>query len=300
MTARFTKWMVTCFDLENWAVPDEHENFRFCVYQPEKCPDTGALHIQGYLVLNRQTNLSTVKTMFPCEVHLDAARGTHEQCIAYCTKTESRYAEPIFFGKNPCEKNKAGHREDLKSAALKILGHKSWADVVKDEELFPVMARHGKWCEQIWNSRSQTPGIPDITLRMWQKEVLEILEGPPKKREIIWIWSSESGTGKTTFFDYCSSKFKVLPGADFTNTLYVYDGHDIIWFDRTRAESIDDKSIDTFYRDLERWSNHSLHTSTKYVPTSKLVKCHIVVTANSTNDEFRLPDRVRLFHAELV
>lgn len=299
---RYTKWMVTSFDLENFKVPDTDPNFRYMVYQVEKTPTTEQLHIQGYLVLNRQTDFNTVKRLFaPCEVHLDAARGTHEHCISYCTKEETRYADPIEFGTKPVvNRAKQGARNDLKEAALKIVSHRSWHDVISDPELFHICARHPKWVEQLWSSRPQKAELPAIELRKWQKKVLKILKKEPRKRQIIWIWSNESGTGKTTFFDYCSARFRVLPAADFTNTLYIYDGHQILWFDRTRSQSNDDKNIDQFYSDLERWSNHSTHTSTKYVPCSKLVRAHVVVTANCEPDQFRLPGRFDVFRATVL
>lgn len=289
---RFCNWMVTCFDMEHFAVPDTDPNFKYMVYQVEECPETRAWHVQGYLELHRQTNLSTVLDMFPCPVHLEQRRGKRPAAIAYCTKPETRICQPTHWGDS--SEPKPGQRLDLVRAAALIRAATSWNDVVNNDELFQVAARHMTWAKEIFNARPQVIPPPGITLRKWQLDALEVLDGEPVKRMILWIWSEASGTGKTTFFDYCSHKYSVLPGTDWTNTLYVYDGQRIIWFDRTRQESLSFKSGDQFYLDMERWSNHTFHTSTKYQPTRKLVRAHIVVTANTRPDLGRLPERFRI------
>lgn len=288
--ARASRWMVTCFDLENFAVPDTSDDFQYMVYQVEACPNTNAWHIQGFLMLKRPLRFHQVLALFPTAVvHIDLCRGTTKHCRAYCMKQNTRVVEPVEFGTLP--NSEQGNRTDLVAAATLIVAHNSWQEVVTDPVLFPIVARYSKWVESIWANRTSDYPLPDIVLRKWQQKVITLIEAGPVKRQIIWIWSTLSGTGKTTFFDYCSGKYRVLPGADWANTLYVYDGHRIIWFDRTRQESTSDKSVDQFYTDLERWSNCTYHTSTKYVPTRKLVNCLLVVTANGRPDNARLPNR---------
>lgn len=66
-----------------------------------------------------------------------------------------------------------------------------------------------------------------------------------------------------------------------------------------RGESNNDKSVEQFYIDMERWSNHAVQTSTKYRPTRKFVRTHCVVTANTAPDESRLPGRFIIIEAKL-
>jgi len=290
MAARCSSYCVTCFDFNDFAVPDMHPNFKYMVYQVETCPETSRWHIQGYLELKRAASLLTVRTMFlPSEVHLEPRRGTRAQARDYCMKEESRAVEPIEFGE--WIPDKQGQRTDLIAAFTKIREHQNWRDVVNDPDLFPILARHGKWAEQIWAARPRLILEPEIRLYSWQETVLELLRKCYVKRRIIWIWSEESGTGKSTFYDYCCSKFNVLRGARWIDTIYLYDGHDIVWFDRTRAESESERLTDDFYSDLERWSSGGNQVSTKYVPITKLVGCHVVVTANCAPNQLRLPER---------
>ena len=301
---RYKNWMVTAFDLENFAVPDTDPNFKYMVYQVETAPETGRDHIQGYLELHRQTDFGVVKRMFSVPVHLESRRGTRAQAIAYCKKLDTRYRcpvtgvqpEPLEFGSL---ENNQGAREDLKEAHTKILGHATWQGVIRDPDLIHIVARHLNWAREVFNSKDLlVPQVP-ITLRKWQLGVVALLEQQPVNRRIIWIWSALSGTGKTTFFNYCSAKYSVLPGADWTNTIYLYNGHSIVWFDRTRAESVSERSVSQFYVDIERWSNHSIQTSTKYQPVRKFVQCHCVVTANVRPDDTNLPGRFYVVEAKL-
>lgn len=293
---RYKNWMVTCFDLEKFAVPDEHPLFQYMIFQVEKCPKTEQWHIQGYLELNKQTVFNTVVKMFPCVVHVEARRGSQLQAIQYCSKEETRVVEPVEFGTPSVQA--AGERTDLNLAREKILAHTSWTAVLMDPELSSVISRYLTWARELFNSRPLNVPAPEILLRKWQKKAKKIFDGEPTKRQIIWIWSYQSGTGKTTFFDYCSANYTVLPGVDLTNTLYLYNGERIIWFDRTRAESNDEKSNDKFYSTLESLSNHTIHSSTKYQGLRKYVRAHVVVTSNGIPDCSRLPDRFLVIEAK--
>lgn len=287
--------MVTCFDLAQFTVPSEDDRFQYLIYQVENCPTTGRDHIQAYLELKVQTRFNQVKQMFaPAVVHLEGRKAkTAEPAIAYCSKEETRVDGPWEFGERPDTEKKTAPKIDWVSVRTKVQSHASWAAVLAsdDEEVVRATAAKMNYVKELFMNKPVVATMPPITLRKWQKKVEELLTGPVVKRRIIWIWSEKSGTGKTTFFDYCSAKYDVLPGADWANTLFVYDGQSILWYDRTRAQSTDNRGVDQFYSDLERFSNDTIHTSTKYAGVRKRVSCHVVVTANSEPDEFRLPQR---------
>lgn len=296
-------WMVTCFDLVHFKVPSEDPRFSYMIYQVEQCPDTGRHHIQAYLELKKQTPFQQVKAMFsPAQVHLEGRKAkTPGPAIKYCSKEETRVTGPFEFGQRPDENAAANAPKiDWVEVREKVWRYNSWAGVLASDDPDVVRATAAKlnYVQALYNSRPQAPPEPAIVLRKWQKKVLEMLAEPVQKRRIIWIWSEASGTGKTTFFDYCSTKFSILPGADWTNTMFVYDGQSVLWYDRTRAQSGDHRNVDLFYSDLERASNATLHTSTKYVGCRKYISCHVVVTANSTPDDFRLPGRFVVVEAK--
>lgn len=285
---RYVNWCVTSFDLENWHVPDQDPHFEYMVYQTEVCPDTQAWHQQAFLRLKRQTDFNTVIAMFsPCIVHLENAQrpaAARKYCMKVGTRLEG--TEPMEFGiwTEPTH----GAREDLNVARDLINQHTSWSAVVRDTSLTNVMARHMNWCQEVYNARVIPAQLPNIELRNWQKRVIDMLSEDPVKRRIIWIWSSVSGVGKTTFFDYCRFNFKSLRATNLLNTLYLYEDHRVIWFDRARAE----KSDSDFLIMLEHLSDLTVHVSTKYKPVEKFVNAHIVVTSNMPPPMTNLPVRI--------
>jgi len=263
------------------------------VYQAEKCPETERVHLQGYIEFNKAVHFHTCKDLFGDPgIHLEPRKGTREEARRYYMKPETRYADPIEFGAwtGPNERQ----RVDLIEGKAKIQAHKSWNAVMNDPDLVTILARHGRWAREVYDARTFEVEAPEIDLREWQEEVIALLDEEPEKRRVIWIWSDESGTGKTTFFDYCSAKYNVLPGTDFVNTLYAYDGQDIIWFDLTRSQSTEFSP----YHAIEKFSNKTFHLSTKYTATRKYVSCHVVVTANCPPDLLKLPNRCVVYEAK--
>lgn len=294
--SRLRNWCFTSYDLENLVVPDETPDFRYCVYQVEACPETGRWHIQGYIEFNKALPLVKVKELLgDPSVHLEARRGTRAQARQYCMKPESRVVEPIEFG--VWDTNERA-RTDLNDARIKIQAHKSWQAVLNDPELCNVISRYLRWAREVFDNREIVmTDVEEIALRPWQNQVMDMLTEDVPPRRVIWIWSTASGTGKSTFFDYVcrQENIRVLPGADYDNTLYAYDGHDIIWFDLTRAQSHEHVP----YHALEKFSNRTFHLSKKYTCVKKFVKAHIVVTANIPPDELKLPNRCVVIEASL-
>lgn len=294
--------MVTSFSIKDFSVPTHHPDFQYFVYQVEKCPTTGKEHIQGYLELKKQVAFNSVKMMFsPAIVHLEQRRAkTNTKAIEYCTKAESRLRGPWHFGEATDASGAKQERINWIEIRAKLWNFRTWTDVLRsdDPDIMKAVGHKSAFCLELFQARPVMAPEPEITLRKWQKKVLEMLDGPVVKRRIIWIWSEASGTGKTTFFDYCSSKYAVIPGADWGNTLFIYDGQSITWFDRTRAQQWDDRGVNEFYSMLERLSNSSIHTSTKYRAVPKYISCHVVVTANCLPDETRIPNRCVVIRAK--
>lgn len=70
----------------------EHE---FVVGQLERCPSTGKLHIQAYVECKSARDLKWYGSR---GYHVEPCKGTQAQCIAYCTKEETRVLDPLTYG----------------------------------------------------------------------------------------------------------------------------------------------------------------------------------------------------------
>ena len=63
---------------------------KFIIFQEERAPSTGTIHFQGYLELQNACKIGWLKNNFNARAHYDARRGTQEEAITYCSKTETR------------------------------------------------------------------------------------------------------------------------------------------------------------------------------------------------------------------
>jgi len=191
-----------------------------------------------------------------------------------------------------------GARNDLVRARTTILGKRKWSEVLMDDSIIEEVCKYGKWVHEIFAIRpEEEPPIEFDGIRIWQHEVLKVLDRKPKKREIIWIWSAEHETGKSTFKDYLlGKKYEVLSGCSrMQDTLEAFDGHSIIWFDCAKTEILQEqkeKQDSTLYYQLEKLSNMTRHTSPKYQSKMKLVWAHVVVSSNEPPPIDRLPKRI--------
>lgn len=75
----------------------------FVVWQKEKGA-SGTIHLQGYFVVTQKTKSKAGYTMSWCikniyaKMSVQPRMGTHEQAVAYCTKTETRVSGPWTMG----------------------------------------------------------------------------------------------------------------------------------------------------------------------------------------------------------
>lgn len=79
-----------CFTLNN-PVQADHEDLAaldcvYLVYGDELAPTSGTPHLQGYVVFSKNKRFSAVKNLLSPRYHLELAKGSTEQNVAYCTK----------------------------------------------------------------------------------------------------------------------------------------------------------------------------------------------------------------------
>lgn len=131
-------WCFTSYH-DTVSVSFSEEEVSYAVWQLEKCPTTQRAHWQGYVQCRRKLRLNGVKRLFPDHptVHLDGAKGSAEQNIAYCSKEESRLAGPFFFGDSPVS---SGQRSDLDAVKAALAAGKSDQEIRDDH--FAVWIRY--------------------------------------------------------------------------------------------------------------------------------------------------------------
>lgn len=109
------------------------------VWQPERGAN-GTIHLQGYLAFKSRIRLATLKKTLPT-AHLEIARGTPIQNIAYCTKPETSMGPKVEFGDSE-EIPKAGQRSDLDELQTALDAGLTPAQYAK--EYFSLFVRYPK------------------------------------------------------------------------------------------------------------------------------------------------------------
>lgn len=294
-------WCITLFTVGT-VIDDafkallEHEQFRYLVYQIEKCPTTGTLHVQAYAEFKSALWFTTICNLLkPSKFHVEPREGTRDEARGYCMsktwkgKDKGQQSGPVEHGTwiDEKESGRNSTRSDLASAREIITRKRKVDELYQTPELDIVMAKFPRWAENVLRTRPRN-FVVEIELRPWQKYMMNRLEQPSVHRVIYWIWSREPNTGKSTFSQYVSSKMDVLFAVGkMEDVLHAFDENQITWFDFARSQ---EKYVS--YMLLEKLSNHGWITSPKYHSGRKFVQTHVVCTSNFPAPITALPKRV--------
>lgn len=176
-----------CFTSFASEIKINNDGVSFYVYQREICPKTKAAHYQGFLILNRSQRIKKIKQIIGDEkAHIENAKGTNDQCIAYCTKSETR--DPTFtavtYGSAPI--SQAGKRTDWDG--LKEMLKTRTIKTINDTELIDKFSSlMGRYKEGV--------------ARFCKAYGIRIIYNDIKRTDMtkINIISGPSGCGKTTY-----------------------------------------------------------------------------------------------------
>lgn len=197
VTGQSRLWTITVFPEEkseelNWPLATEDnlpldnpdpEQIQGLFYQVEQCPKTSKYHLQGFVVFKKKVRFGTVKTLFPT-AHIEKCRGTQQQNITYCSKSESKIRGPFTVG----TLETPGKSKPLQEACKMIVEGKTMREIAVEYPTVFVVHSRG--------------------LRMLQQQ---ILEEPASWRviEVIWYWG-KTNVGKTrTCYEQDPKLYKV-------------------------------------------------------------------------------------------
>lgn len=142
---------------------------QYCIFQVERAPNTGQVHLQGYSYYKNAVSFERAKRDISPRVHIEPARGSPRQNIDYCTKSLTKIRGPWLTGEPPQQ----GRRNDWEGVKNLI---KAGA---KDIEIY----------EQYSHLAPQVRGIEKL------KEVFTTY--PTRRNLIVYVLYGETGTGKT-------------------------------------------------------------------------------------------------------
>lgn len=225
------------------------------VFQVERAPSTGRLHIQGQVDLKRQfrMRLSQLAKKFAAwgypKNHLSATSGGDG--FTYCLKSETRVAGP--WADRPIQ--------EMLDAEAKRLYEYQGEDLIQ-------------------------------TYQGWQVKLDAYLAGPVNKREIIWLYDEGGCSGKSQFTKALAHRRKaaVFEWGDARHMKYEIceaGPKKIYLFDlsRTRPQEYSNNDL---YAVLESLKNGLLVSGMYKSPKLFMEPPHVVVFANIAPDETKL------------
>lgn len=158
----------------------------FIAGQPEQCPKTKRLHIQGMIHFNKPMRLRAVVdvlTPIARNCHVEQQRGTNDEALAYCHKDDTCMDPALRFQRGTMNGNDQGKRNDLHDAV----------DAVKNEPSDKT----------VFNVICQSQGL--IRYIHHLKSFAQMGQQPRRTRTWgVWIWGP-AGNGKSRMVaDICA------------------------------------------------------------------------------------------------
>lgn len=128
----------------------------FLVYQPERCPQSGRVHLQGYVEYSMRRSAGQVKEHFGLDyMHVGPAYRSAARNVAYCTK-EGGLAEPTRLG-DPS--GGQGARTDISEACEMVKKGGVALLAASAPETFVKYARGFQSLEQLVLAAAVKPGF---------------------------------------------------------------------------------------------------------------------------------------------
>lgn len=107
-TGKSRNWIFTINNYTDADDPKQWVGVKFLAFQAERAETTGTPHYQGYVMFHKEMRLAALKKVNG-RAYWAPRMGTHEQALAYNTKTGTRVDGPWIIGTPPAQ----GKRTDL-------------------------------------------------------------------------------------------------------------------------------------------------------------------------------------------
>lgn len=298
---RYSCFVFTCNnptpEQEKWLQETVSKTCTFLIYGHENAPTTGTPHLQGFFVLNNPaTKANQVQKFSKHQMWIGVPTDkekTPSYWLQYCTKED---AQPFQFGTIPpdefylSEISKQGERKRNDLSALIEAIDNGDRSLVSLRRKFPgVCARFPQFVRQMLADTAPRPLPPNIELRPWQVELIEILRGPVDDRKIYWYTDIVGNAGKTTFGKYIYATLDnvqiLKPGKSADLAYILKDTTSIIILDLQRSK--DQFFPYSFMEDVKdcvilnpKYESHMMYSN----------PCHLVVFSNSSPEPGKLSE----------
>lgn len=214
--------------------------FAYVIVNIEECPETKRMHWQGYMELTRPARYSAITSRVPLlenTTRFAARRGTQQQAIDYCKKTESRWPGVEGFFEYGTKAAGQGHRSDLE-AVSELLRNGATEKQIAEELPGMYLRYHTGIAAYIELMEDDLQPDTDFQPRAWQQQIIDMAAEEPDDRTIVWVTDPQGGRGKTRLATHLiRSHGAIQLSGQIKDMTYAYTKNraPIVVFDITRA-----------------------------------------------------------------
>lgn len=227
-------------------------------------------HLQGYIQFSDNVRRKTVNNILGGHSFVEPASSTHEQCIKYCSKPESRIAGPWTYGIPVVERS---NKRKLYEAYARSPERLMAEDPMKYRRV-EVNIKNAVFMNTPLEGEFDKP---------WQISLNLLLEKPPDRRTVYWVYGPSGNDGKTHFaLSLVKRSWYYTKGGKKDNVVYQYMSN----IDRNVVMDIPRESKDYIQYDLLEMFKDRTLISNKYEPLTGFSHkpIHVVVMANFLPD----------------
>lgn len=266
----------------------------------ELTPTTGRCHVHAAVLTSQPITRKALRDVFgPWDMRV--MRGTPTQARDYVIKSGNMavyIGDATVWDAPPPPKEKAPpidwqHVLSCCNAVRSFPQFKRQFIDGGDNDCIRASIARVNFIKDLIAANSPPKKAAPVLLTLWQRAILTLCKSPPlnSHRKINWIWSPESGTGKSSITDLIindGTKVFVWPqGSSVKDAVYMYDEQPVIVFDVPR-----EGGIENLYPLLETVSDQILVSAGKYMGVVKRFYAHVLVLANTSPEQDRLPGRI--------
>lgn len=136
----------------NVAIPEDLSDYKterstisitYTIAQEEKAPDTGRIHLQGYVEFDHAVHLSWLKKTFNKRIHWERRKGTAKQASDYSEKEDSRLEDGRSWKKGVISNPEQGKRNDLHEVADQVMSGMSMKRIAEEHPVQVIKFARG-------------------------------------------------------------------------------------------------------------------------------------------------------------
>jgi len=257
--------------------------------------DSGTPHLQGYLQSNHDM-FKRFKTAWGCNsIHFEKQKGDSKEAADYCKK-DGDFLEAGQYAHIESPKKRQGARSDLAEIQERITAGDTYETLC--ETHFTQMAKYSRFIKERVSKRDELLTIQELaekfeqtSPRPWQKTIIDLVETPPSKRKIHWVWDPYGNVGKSWMASYLAVKKAaiILEGGKKADMAYIWAQKPgkVAVFDLSRTQ---ESFLDGVYSLAESLKNGRV-VSTKYESKSVCFEVpHVIIFANFEPDRTKWSD----------